>query len=146
MMKNIMMIKSYSELILLPTFEERLKYLSSNTIVGESKFGHDRYINQSFYHSTEWKKARRKAILRDTFGDCVGDMALKDYPIFGRIIVHHINELTLEDLENGSNKLFDLENLVCVSHDTHQLLTYGVTEFREPKLVERYPNDTIPWR
>lgn len=139
-------MKSYSELILLPTFEERLKYLSSNTIVGELKFGHARYLNQSFYHSTEWKNTRRKVILRDTINDYVGDMGLEDYPIYGRIIVHHINELTLEDFENGSSKLFDLENLICVSHDTHQLLTYGVTEFREPRFIERRPNDTIPWR
>lgn len=139
-------MKSYSELILFPTFEERLRYLSQNTSVGELKFGHVRFVNQNFYHSIEWKRIRRKVILRDTIDDYVGDMGLEDYPIYGRIIVHHINELTLEDFENASSKLFDLENLICVSHDTHQLLTYGVTEFREPNFIERRPNDTIPWR
>lgn len=142
-----MKTKSYSELIKLKTFEERLKYLSSNSKVGEETFGHARYLNQAFYHSSEWRKVRRKAIIRDTFRNTVCDMGLEDYPIFGRIVVHHINEITIDDIENSSDKLFDLDNLICVSNDTHQLITYGVSEsFKTTVFVERRPNDTIPWR
>lgn len=144
-MKNTMN-KSYSKLIMIPTYEERLNYLAQGGSVGEDTFGVMRYINQAFYHSSKWKLVRKKVILRDTFGDYVCDMGLRSYPIYGRVIVHHINEITLEDIENGSDKLFDLDNLVCVSNDTHQLITYGVGDYKEPKLIERYPNDTIPWR
>lgn len=139
-------IKTYDELMELDTYEERLRYLASNNVVGEDKFGHDRYLNQAFYHSREWKRARRQAILRDSFGDNVCDMGLKDFPIIGRVIVHHINEVTLEDLEEGSDKLFDLNNLICVSHDTHELITFGAKNYRAPQYVERKPNDTCPWR
>lgn len=143
-MRSMMkMSKSYSELIQLSTFDERLKYLCQNSIVGETKFGHSRYLNQSFYHSTEWKRCRRKIILRDM--GC--DMGLKDHPIYGRIIVHHINEVTIDDLERDlRDKLFDPENLICVSNETHQLITYGLQNYRPSIMIERQPNDTCPWR
>lgn len=136
------MIKSYIELIKLKTYDERLRYLVEANKVGEIKFGHNRYLNQSFYHSAEWRKTRRKIILRDQ--GC--DMGLKGYDIGGRIIVHHINAITEEDLNSNSDKLFDPENLICVSHDTHELITYGLANYKPIEYVERRPNDTIPWR
>lgn len=136
------MIKSYSELIKLKTYDERLRYLVEANKVGEIKFGHNRYLNQSFYHSAEWRKCRRRIILRDQ--GC--DMGLKDYDISGRIIVHHINAITEEDLNGISDKLFNPENLICVSHDTHELITYGLANYKPIEYVERRHNDTIPWR
>lgn len=135
--------KTYDELITFKTYDERLKYLSGNNIVGETKFGHSRYLNQSFYHSTEWKNCRRKIILRDM--GC--DMGLDGYPIYGRIIVHHINEISIEDIEHGlTEKLFDPDNLICVSHETHQLITYGLKNYKSKIIIERRPNDTCPWK
>lgn len=137
------MSKTYSELIKIDSFEERLAYLAENNRVGESKYGHDRYLNQAFYHSPEWRRLRRKIIVRDN--GC--DMAHPEYPVIGgKIIVHHLNEITAEDIENSSDKLFDPENLVCVSHQTHQMITYGLTAQAPPPHVERRKNDTIPWR
>lgn len=140
--KTMRKIKSYSELIKLKTYDERLRYLCEANKVGESTFGHNRYLNQAFYHSAEWRRCRRQIINRDL--GC--DMGLEGWDIHGRIIVHHINPLTLEDVDEGSDRLFDPENLICVSHNTHELITYGLANYRPIEHIERRPNDTCPWR
>lgn len=138
--------KSYSQLILLPTFHERLKYVYDPKRIGEETFGDNRYYNQSFYTSDEWKRARREAIVRDTCGGYCLDLGCKDCPITGRIYVHHINPITMKDIEEGSRFLFSLENLICVSQETHNTLHYGTLNRVDYEVIERKPNDTIPWR
>lgn len=135
-------IRSYSELISIPTFEERLEYLELHGIPGTDTFGSRRYLNQQFYKSPEWKSVRDQVILRD-FGR---DLALEGYEIHGRILIHHINPIDEEDIVGRTGMLFDLENLVCVSHQTHEDIHYGNVKKRIPVIFERKPNDTIPWR
>lgn len=140
-MTTITMIRRYSELCRLQTFEERFDYLKLKGVVGESTFGFDRYLNQLLYRSSEWKKVRNAVIVRDD--GC--DMGLADYPA-NRIIVHHMNPLSVEDLENRSDLIFDPEFLICVSFNTHNAIHFG-DETLLPKLpVERKPGDTCPWR
>lgn len=137
------MKKTYSELILLPTFEERYEYLKLDGHVGEDTFGFDRYLNQAFYRSTEWKRIRRKIIVRDN--GC--DLAHPDREIVGPIYIHHINPISMKDLTDQTDYLRDPENLVCVSYNTHQAIHYGSTNLLTPtELVERRPNDTCPWK
>lgn len=136
------MIRTYSELITLPSFEERYKYLKLNGQVGADIFGRDRYLNQAFYQSPEWKKARRRVIVRD-----MGlDMALEGYPIGGPIYVHHMNPITPEDILERDPKLFEMENLICLSYNTHEAVTFGVDDLVTAGPVERKPFDTCPWR
>lgn len=134
--------RSYSELIRFPTFEERFQYLKLGGLVGKTTFGHDRYLNQLLYHSNEWRRFRKEIIIRDNGGD----MALEDYQIVVGIIVHHIVPLTIEDIENRSDRIFDPENVVCVSHKTHEAIHYGDERLLPRLLVERRPNDTCPWK
>lgn len=136
------MMKSYSELIRIPSFEERFQYLRINGIVGEETFGCDRYLNQIFYKSEEWKRIRRRVIIRDN--GC--DLAWDEYEIKGIIVIHHINPITKEDILNRSSKLFDLENLICASVNTHKAIHYGNEEMLPKKIVERTMNDTCPWK
>lgn len=126
------------------TYEERLQYLVTHSIIGEDTFGSHRYLNQNFYRSNEWKSTRRKVIVRD--GGC--DLGLKDYPIRSeRILVHHIEPITIEDiLDHRIDKLFDLENLITVSDRTHQAIHYGQSISDPNVLIERTPNDTCPWK
>ena len=133
---------TYRELIRIPSFRERYDYLKQSAIIGEKTFGDDRYLNQRFYTSTEWRRFRSKIITRD----CGNDMAHSDFPIGGLIIVHHINPLTLEEVEEGSPSLFDPENVVCVSKATHDAIHYGTADILPPELIERRPFDTVPWR
>lgn len=135
-------MRTYSELITIPDFEERIKYLLSLIKCGESIFGGDRYVNQRFYQSNEWKQVARKVVLRD---DAM-DLAHPDRPIKGRCIVHHIEPLTIEDFRFGSNKFFDLENLITVSHMTHEAIHFGSMDRVFLGVVERKPNDQTPWR
>lgn len=135
-------MKSYSELIRIPSFEERFQYLRINGIVGEETFGCDRYHNQIFYKSEEWKRIRRRVIIRDN--GC--DLAWDEYEIKGIIIIHHINPITKEDILDRSSKLFDLENLICTSVNTHKAIHYGNEEMLPKKIVERTMNDTCPWK
>lgn len=135
-------IRCYSELIEIPTFQERFEYLILEGIVGDPTFGGHRYLNQVLYSSPEWRRARMEVILRD--GGC--DLAHEDYPIGGRIYVHHINPITMEDILNRKSCLFDLENLVSVSFDTHNALHYGDEKQPFNIFTERQPNDTCPWR
>lgn len=137
------MMRTYSELITLPTFEERYEYLKLDGRIGDETFGFDRYFNQAFYSSQEWKTVRREVIVRDE--GC--DLAIPDREIHGMIFVHHMNPLTLEDLENHSSKLLDPENLITVSKLTHDAITYGDDSIIFGTiLTERKPNDTCPWR
>lgn len=135
-------MRSYEELIALPTFIERYKYLKINGTVGEETFGFSRYLNQIFYGSSDWKSVREKVILRDN--GC--DLGLEDRPIFGRILVHHINPITLKDLYDRNPKILDMNNLITVSNETHQAIHYGDESKLFITLTERSPNDTCPWR
>lgn len=134
--------KSYSELIKLETFEERFEYLKLNGRVGESTFGYDRYLNQLFYTTAEWKAARNLVIIRDN--GC--DLGIDDRIIGGRIFIHHINPITKEDILNRHPKLFDPENLICVSKLTHDAIHYGDENLLIKAPIERSKNDTCPWR
>ena len=137
-----MKYKSYRNLILLPTFEERYEYLKIQGVVGESLFGFDRYMNQEFYTSKEWRQFRNRIIARDE--GC--DLGLKDYPIGGRVIIHHINPLVIADFENSTDALFDPDNVICVSNNTHEAIHFGAERLLPATPIERRPNDTIPWR
>jgi hypothetical protein len=130
-------------MILLPTFEDRYKYLKLGGEVGAVTFGWERYFNQNFYKSKEWKHARQEVIIRDN--GC--DLAIPDRMLFDHIIVHHMNPLTIEQIENGGPELFDIRYLVCVSHNTHNAIHYGDENLLiKTDLVERKPNDTCPWK
>lgn len=137
-----MNIKTYSELITLPTLEERYRYLRLRGCVGKETFGHDRYLNQILYTSPEWRSFRREIIIRD---DGL-DLGCEGFNIFGRILVHHINPITVEDVLNRSFKVFDPDNVICCSHNTHQAIHYGDESLLPLLPPERKPNDTCPWR
>lgn len=137
-------MKSYSELITFPTWEERFAYLRLPAMVGDSTFGHLRFLNQKFYHSNVWKDFRRSIVLRDE----ANDMGLEGYPIGdGRLArVHHINPLKIESFEDEFETLLDPNNVILVSLDTHNAIHYGTKDYRPWTPVERKPNDTILWR
>ena len=140
MMKNI---KTYSELITLPTFEERFEYLRLDGRVGEDTFGFDRYLNQYLYQrNPKWKAARNQVIIRDN--GC--DLGIEGREIHGKIIVHHMNPITIEDIERESEFLFNPEYLICVTHNTHNAIHYGDENLLIKGPVERTKNDTCPWR
>lgn len=138
------MHRTYTELIAIPSFEERFRYLQLNGNVGEDTFGFDRWLNQIFYRTPEWRKVRRDAILRD----CGCDLAWPEREICGElIIVHHMNPITVEDIKYRSSSLLDLENLITTSDSTHRAITYGDESLvKVIKPIERLPNDTCPWR
>lgn len=138
-----MQIRTYSELSKLDTFLERYRYLKLKGKVGEDTFGYDRYLNQMFYRSPEYRSMRNKIITRDL--GC--DLGLEGYEIAGRIIIHHMNPITKKDILDRSELALNPEYLVCVSHDTHNAIHYG-DESLLPifDLVERKPNDQAPWR
>ena len=138
----MMSIKTYSELIALPTFEERYKYLRLNGRVGEDTFGFDRYLNQNFYRSAEWRRIRDRVIVRDN--GC--DLAIDDRIIYGKILIHHMNPITDKDLFNLSDILLDPEYLICVSHNTHNAIHYGDGERLVKDPIVRTKNDTCPWK
>lgn len=137
-----MAIKTYSELILLNSFEERFKYLKLHGSVGYDTFGFDRYMNQNFYKSTEWKRIRYLVITRDNGND----LAFPDHQIIGNIIIHHMNPINQDDISESSEFLLNPEYLVCVSRQTHNLLHYGEEEFKDQNIIViRSKNDTTPW-
>jgi len=136
-------IRTYSELSELQTYEERFEYLSLNGRVGEDTFGFDRYLNQQLYKSKEWKSIRDEVIIRDN--GC--DLGMEDYDIFGTIHVHHMNPLTSDDIINSTEYLLNPEYLICVSIDTHNAIHYGTKDYvNKNKLVTRKPNDHCPWK
>ena len=135
-------IKTYSELLTLPTFEERYNYLKLNGRVGESTFGYDRYLNQILYTSKEWRRFRDEIIIRDN--GC--DMACEGFDFSGRATVHHINPITVEDVINRHPKVFDPENVITVSDNTHKAIHYGDENLLIKAPVVRTKNDTCPWK
>ena len=136
------MIKCYSDLIEFETFEERFDYLCLRQRVGDPTFGYDRYLNQIFYRSIEWRRTRGDILIRD--GGC--DLGIEGREIFKYPIVHHINPVTLEMIENRDEILFDPENLITVSDNTHRAITYGDASLLIRLPVERRKGDTSPWR
>ena len=137
-----MSIRTYSELITITTFEERFEYLQLKGSVGKDTFGYDRYLNQVLYHSPEWKRLRNQIIIRD--GGC--DLACDDYDIYDKVLIHHLNPITVEDVLARSRKVFDPDNLVCVSHSTHNAIHYGDVDLLVTGPIIRTKNDTCPWR
>ena len=137
-----MMTKSYLEMIQLSTFEERYEYLKLGGLVGEETFGYDRYLNQVLYRSLEWKRFRRDIILRDN--GC--DLACDGYDIIGKILIHHINPITIDDITNRSSWLFDPNNVISTSLNTHNAIHYGDAELLMTGPIERTKNDTCPWK
>lgn len=138
----LMRIKTYSELIALPTFEDRFEYLQLKGIVGQETFGFDRYLNQILYNSKEWKHLRNEIIVRDN--GC--DLALEGFEIHGRILIHHINPITIDDVIKRREMVFDPENLICVKHNTHNAIHYGDKSLLITGPIERRANDTCPWK
>ena len=136
-----MKMKSYSELIKFDTYEERLNYLYIGDKIGNQTFGNARWINQRFYKSLEWKRVRDFIIMRD--GGC--DLGIDGCGLSNRnIIVHHINPITEEDIINRNSKLYDPENLISLSLQSHNFIHYGCKLEELP--IERSPNDTCPWK
>lgn len=135
-------IRTYSELMRLPTFEERFKYLKLDGKVGQDTFGFDRYLNQGFYNSKEWKSIRDRIIVRDK--GC--DLAMEGHEIFSRIYIHHMNPITVDDLVHSSEFLLNPDYLICVSYNTHNAIHYGDENLLATAPIERTRNDTCPWR
>lgn len=136
------MIRTYTELIKLPSFEERFRYLKLSGKVGKETFGYDRHLNQALYHTDEWDRIRDFCIVRD-YG-C--DLAIRDREIHGLIIVHHMNPITKEDILSHSDTVFDPEFLITTTINTHNAIHYGDEDLLVTAPVERRPNDTTPWR
>ena len=134
--------RTYSELKNLDSFEERFNYLKLNGQVGETTFGSRRYLNQLLYKSKEWISVRDKVIIRDE--GC--DLGIPGREICGKILVHHINPITIEDVANNNPKVFDLENLITTSHITHEAIHYGDKNLLIKDPIVRTANDTCPWK
>lgn len=141
-MKMTTNIRTYSELITLPTFKERYEYLRLGGRVGEDTFGFDRYLNQAFYKSEEWRSIRDHVITRDN--GC--DLGMEGHEIFGRILIHHMNPIRKEDIINRSDILLNSEYLICTIKNTHDAIHYGDESLLVIAPVERRKNDTCPWR
>lgn len=135
-------IKCYSELMALSTFEERYRYLRLSGRVGEATFGFDRYLNQTFYRSPEWRRIRNAVILRDN--NC--DLGIADREIFGQVFIHHMNPIRVSDIRDRSDFLLNPEFLICVSFGTHQAIHYGDESLLILPPTERFKNDTCPWK
>ena len=135
-------IRTYSELLELKTYKERYEYLRLNGVVGEETFGFDRYANQRFYHSSFWKQIRNKIIERDL--GC--DLGIEGLEIPGRITIHHMNPVLLNDILNQNEILTNPEYLICVSETTHRAIHYGDESLLPQEPVTRTPNDTCPWK
>ena len=137
-----MMIRTYSELILLPTFEERFEYLRLDGKVGEDTFGFDRYLNQLFYRSQEWKKIRDYVIIRDN----ACDLGVEGHDIYSKVLIHHMNPITARDIEKRTDLLLDPEYLICTTHNTHNAIHYGDENLIIKVPIVRTKNDTCPWK
>ena len=141
------MMRTYSELIKIPTFEERFEYLRLNGSIGVTTFGFDRYANQVFYNSNAWKEIRRKVILRDCDIYGVLDLGHPDHIIFGKVLIHHMNPIRIEDIINKKDYILDPEFLIATSKETHNAIHYGDANLLPRyEFVERMPGDTCPWR
>lgn len=137
-----MKIRTYAELSTLLTFEERYQYLRLNGSVGETTFGFDRYINQKFYRSSEWKQIRNHVIVRDN--GC--DLGVEGYEIHGKILIHHMNPIALSDIQNASDYLLNPDYLISVTLATHNAIHYGDETLLIRAPTVRRPNDTCPWK
>lgn len=135
-------IKTYSELISLPTFEERFRYLQLKGSVGKDTFGFDRYLNQNFYRSAAWKRVRDQVIIRDN--GC--DLGIEDRLIYGKVLIHHMNPINTRDILDLTEFLLNPEYLICVSHMTHNAIHYGDENLLIKEPVIRTKNDTCPWK
>ena len=136
------MIRTYKELIRIPTFEERFKYLQLAGRVGRKTFGHERYLNQAFYRSDEWKQIRNEVIARDE--GC--DLGIPGLEIHDRIYIHHMNPIVLEDFLGGTSSVLDPNNLICCTYNTHLAIHYGDERMLTSKPMERRKYDTCPWK
>lgn len=136
------MFKTYKELSRLVTFKERFEYLKLGGAVGAATFGFDRYINQALYHSYEWRKVRGVVIIRDD----ACDLGIQGHDLFGGVIVHHINPITVENIECGDDCVFDPNNLICVSLRTHNAIHYGDASLLPSLPKVRTKGDTTLWR
>lgn len=136
------MIKTYSELIQFPTFEERYKYLRLYGKVGMDTFGFDRIFNQMFYRSEEWKRIRHRIIVRDN----ACDLAVPGRELYDRIFIHHMNPISIRDIRDSSEFLMNPEYLIVVSFSTHNAIHYGLDNRFELEYSERKPFDTCPWK
>ena len=135
--------RTYQELLTIPTFEERFEYLKLEGSVGVDTFGYDRYLNQILYRSSEWRKFRNEIIVRDN--GC--DLAFPGFEIYGqKILIHHINPITMEDVVHRSSKVFDPNNVITTVLNTHNAIHYGDADLLTTGPVERTPNDTCPWK
>lgn len=137
-----MSIRTYSELITIPTFKERFEYLRLDGTVGKETFGFDRYLNQVFYRSPEWKSIRDQVIVRDN--GC--DLGIEGHEIYGRIIIHHMNPLAMEDVLDRNPSIFNPEFLITTIHNTHNAIHYGDENLLITAPIERSKNDTCPWK
>ena len=135
-------IRTYSELVRLPTFEERYQYLRLSGVVGKDTFGFDRYLNQNFYRSAAWKRVRDQVIIRDN--GC--DLGIEDRIIHGKILIHHMNPITDKDVLDLTDLLLDPEYLICVTHTTHNAIHYGDEDQLLKLPTARFKNDTCPWK
>ena len=138
----LMNIRTYSDLSKLTTFEDRYNYLRLNGFVGQETFGFDRYLNQVFYKSAKWRSVRDFVIVRDN--GC--DLGIEGREIYGKIIIHHMNPITIQDIEQESDFLLDPEFLISTVHETHNAIHYGDENLLIRVPIERKPNDTCPWR
>lgn len=136
------MIRCYSELKRLNTFEERFEYLKLAGKVGSETFGFDRYLNQAFYKSPEWKRIRNEVIIRDN--GC--DLGVDGYDIYGPIFIHHMNPVSLEAITNRDDAILNPEFLIVTSFQTHNAIHYGDKDILTLKPVDRKPGDTSLWR
>lgn len=133
----------FSDMIKYKSFEDRFRYLKLNGLVGDLKFNGHRYLNQLLYKCPEWKQTRRQIIIRDNGFD----LGCDDHPIDGRILVHHMNPISVDDVLERRPIIFDPENLISVSFETHNAIHYGDDSLlRKYEVIERHKNDTIPWR
>lgn len=137
-----MIFRTYSELILLPSFEERFRYLKLDGVVGKETFGYDRWLNQELYHSVEWKRFKDKILIRDN--GC--DLGVEGFEIRGAAIVHHLNPISFDDILHRNPCVFDPENVVCTQLRTHNAIHYGDERLLIITPTERTPNDTCPWK
>lgn len=133
--------RSYKELKMLETFDERFNYLKLIGKVGQKTFGFDRYLNQNLYQSPEWKTVRRQVIIRDNGYD----LGVEGYNLVGKIIVHHMNPITIEDIEEGNPDIFNPEYLISVSEETHNAIHYGDRSLLPKQVIYRFAGDTILW-
>lgn len=136
------LLRCYRELKRLPTFKERYEYLRIGGLVGDSTFGYERYLNQMLYSSSKWRRVRDQVIIRDN--GC--DLGISDFQINDKIIIHHMNPITVEQIEESASEIFDPEYLICCSYQTHNAIHYGDQSLLPQLPVVRRPNDTCLWK